>query len=180
MNKPARSCLHLHVTHQAAFLSFRLSFVSLYLASIFAFPPPSHPTSCPVFCLFFFRSSPIYSPFISVAVFRLIRCVYLVFVFFAFLSLSFFSPYLQSFSTSMHVRRTNCVVASRTCRKRRRNEVSLDPRRKTRGLTCMAAQEGKCTLIHVSRFRCVKQDSMIIQLLRAYFAVYNDCGEVGV
>ena len=41
------------------------------------------------------------------------------------------------------------------------------------GLKFMAAQEGKLIHVYGSRYRCGKQDYMITQLLRAYFAVFN-------
>jgi len=41
------------------------------------------------------------------------------------------------------------------------------------GLTFLGEQKGRSTLIYGSRFRCVKQDSMLIKLLLEYFAIFD-------
>ena len=161
------------MTHQAAFLLCRFSFLSLYLVSFFfsflrlilPHVPSSSSSSSSSFVLTALFTIHFY---FSVSVVRLcLPCVSFPLCYFLCWVL-----YRQNFSSCTHDRRTNCGIGSLTCR--RQNDETLafrHLRRRMHGLTFMAAQEGKLTLIYGSWYRFMKQDRMIIQLLRASFAV---------
>jgi len=95
------SCRSVSLSFLCISLQFSLSLLFLILPHV-------------TFCFFFFRSPPLYSPFISVAVFPLFRCVYLVFILFAFPSLSFFQSFTFKVSAlqGMIGERTVCISKS--------------------------------------------------------------------
>ena len=123
INKPTGSqrctlCVYSFITHQVAFLSYRLSLVSLYLASFslsLLHLILSHVPS--------FVSSSSFVPHSCIRhlfLFLCFRCSVMSFLYlFSSFFLSFWVFYHQSFSSSRHDRPTSRVLASRPCRRQK-------------------------------------------------------------